>query len=122
MSEQAERAGLIEALAIEFHQQIEGEYGCPGATCPGVRRLVAAFTELEGVGRAARLTSREMHKGTGDVLRDLQHAQRFTDGLSDGLPGVLGKEAAFIDRALRVAIGEIKQLRQRLAQRAEETR
>jgi len=31
----------IEKLAIEYHKTIEGEYGCPGKECPGVKKLVA---------------------------------------------------------------------------------
>lgn len=27
--------------AIAYHKTVEGEYGCNGATCPGVQRLVA---------------------------------------------------------------------------------
>jgi hypothetical protein len=27
-------------VALEYHTTIEGEYGCPGASCPGVQRLV----------------------------------------------------------------------------------
>lgn len=27
-------------LAIAYHKNVEGEYGCPGPTCPGVQRLV----------------------------------------------------------------------------------
>lgn len=35
----------IEELALEYHKRDrdkggEGEYGCPGATCPGVQRLI----------------------------------------------------------------------------------
>jgi hypothetical protein len=26
--------------AILYHKKVEGEYGCPGETCPGVQRLV----------------------------------------------------------------------------------
>jgi hypothetical protein len=31
----------IVALAIAYHKTIEGEYGCPGKECPGVKNLVA---------------------------------------------------------------------------------
>lgn len=58
------------------------------------------------------LTGKEIRKGTGDVLKDLEYAQRFVDG--DGVAGMLGLELDFINRALRVAAGEIKQLRARL--------
>jgi len=30
----------LEALALEYHKTVEGEYGCPGQSCPGVKRLV----------------------------------------------------------------------------------
>jgi hypothetical protein len=62
------------------------------------------------------LTSRERHKGTGDVLKDLAHAQRMTDTSEPGFGEVIcrGKELDFVNRAIRVAAGEIKQLRQRL--------
>lgn len=26
--------------ALAYHKTVEGEYGCPGETCPGVQRLV----------------------------------------------------------------------------------
>lgn len=39
-------------IAIDFHKHVEGEYGCPGASCPGVQRLAAAFSRLEGIGKA----------------------------------------------------------------------
>lgn len=39
------RQQVIEALALDYHKAVdgsgEGEYGCPGATCPGVQRLAA---------------------------------------------------------------------------------
>lgn len=34
-------------LAIEYHKTVEGEYGCPGASCPGVKRLVALLEKAE---------------------------------------------------------------------------
>lgn len=30
----------VEQFAIAYHKDIEGEYGCPGLTCPGVKRLI----------------------------------------------------------------------------------
>ena|SRR3990167_296997 len=30
----------IEQLALEYHKVHEGEYGCPGLSCPGVQRLI----------------------------------------------------------------------------------
>jgi hypothetical protein len=53
-----------------------------------------------------RLTSRQMHKGTGDPLKDIEHAIRMVDG--DGVAGLLGKHLDFINRALRVAHNEIR--------------
>lgn len=41
----------ILAVAIQFHKMVEGEYGCPGESCPGVQRLVVALTKLVGIGR-----------------------------------------------------------------------
>lgn len=41
---------ILEELAIRFHKEIEGEYGCPGASCPGVQRLILAMKGLIGVG------------------------------------------------------------------------
>ena len=46
----AKQRRLLE-MAFAFHVGVEGEYGCPGQSCPGVQRLVAKFTALEGVGR-----------------------------------------------------------------------
>jgi len=34
-----------ERLALDYHKTIEGEYGCPGVTCPGVQRLVALLDQ-----------------------------------------------------------------------------
>jgi len=85
--------------------------GMAGAQAGG---LVELFKVVQ---RGKELTSRELHKGTGDVLRDIAHAQRFTEGIQDGFGGRLGKEIDFVDRALRVAANEIKQLRLRLASR-----
>lgn len=31
----------VEQAALEYHRAQEGEYGCPGKSCPGVQRLVA---------------------------------------------------------------------------------
>lgn len=31
----------IWALALDYHKTVEGEYGCPGVECPGVKRLHA---------------------------------------------------------------------------------
>lgn len=33
------------ARAIEYHKTVEGEYGCPGESCPGVQRLVLLLNE-----------------------------------------------------------------------------
>lgn len=33
-------AAQIRQLALEYHKTVEGEYGCPGHSCPGVQRLV----------------------------------------------------------------------------------
>lgn len=62
------------------------------------------------------LTRKELHKGTGDVLRDLAHAVNLTDTSEPGFGEVIcrGRELDFVNRALRVAAGEIKQLRARL--------
>lgn len=86
----------------------------------GVRYAEGELTD-EAFVRAVRqvpmepLTGRELHKGTGDVMKDLAHAQRFTESIQDQTGGQLGKEIDFVDRALRVAMGEIKRLRQRTA-------
>lgn len=79
----------------------------------------AAACDLDCVARAAEtlppLTSRERHKGTGDVLKDLAHAQHLTDTSEPGFGRVIchGDQLDFVNRAIRVAIGEIKTLRQR---------
>ncbi len=36
---QPQDARLLE-LATTYHKTVEGEYGCPGPSCPGVQRLV----------------------------------------------------------------------------------
>lgn len=41
----------ILAFAIQFHRTVEDEYGCPGPTCPGVKRLVEKLRALKGVGQ-----------------------------------------------------------------------
>lgn len=61
---------------------------------------------------AEKLSGKEIRKGTGDVLKDIDYALRFVDG--DGIAGVLGLELDFVNRALRVAKGQIVQLRQQI--------
>ena len=63
------------------------------------------------------LTSRERHKGTGDVLKDLRYAQRYLAEYceSDFPTSRARDELRFAERALRVAAGEIALLRGRLA-------
>lgn len=34
-----QRAQAIERLALSYHKEQEGDYGCPGVECPGVKRL-----------------------------------------------------------------------------------
>ena len=58
------------------------------------------------------LDGKQIRKGTGDVLKDIAYAQRFTESLQDQWPGQMGLELDFVDRALRVAAGEIKRLRE----------
>lgn len=58
------------------------------------------------------MNGRELRKGTGDVLRDLEHAQQFVG--DQDVAGMLGLQLDFINRALRVAHGEIRQQRQRI--------
>jgi hypothetical protein len=55
------------------------------------------------------LSGTEIRKGTGDTLRDLEHARRISVALMDG-PGRMGLEAGFVERALRVAMAEIREL------------
>lgn len=44
----AEIRAELEKLALHQHMVIDGEYGCPGVTCPGVQKLItfaeAAFS------------------------------------------------------------------------------
>ena len=37
----------LEALALHYHKTAEGEYGCPGLTCPGVQRLLTLLRDAE---------------------------------------------------------------------------
>lgn len=30
----------LQEIALDYHETVEGEYGCPGLSCPGVQRLV----------------------------------------------------------------------------------
>lgn len=80
-----EEARLL-ALAIEYHTrtdgQGEGEYGCNGATCPGVQRLLKLLKQA---------TSRAVSPAQPDIsreettLRELEGLQRGWDGY-DGAP------------------------------------
>lgn len=36
---------LLVQKAILYHKTVEGEYGCPGESCPGVQRLVALLEQ-----------------------------------------------------------------------------
>lgn len=38
-SERDDLASALNRAALHYHKDIEGEYGCPGMTCPGVKRL-----------------------------------------------------------------------------------
>ena len=59
--------------------------------------------------------TKEIRKGTGDVLKDLAYAQRYMEEFAQGdFAGRLGLEMSFVERALRLATGEIKQLHKRL--------
>lgn len=77
--------------------------------------LAAAPSSAEGKEELPKLNGSQIRKGTGDVLKDLAHAQRFTESIQDQWGGPLGLEIDFIDRALRVAMAEIKNLRNRNA-------
>jgi hypothetical protein len=48
-------AAALTALAIEYHKSMdgEGEYGCPGASCPGVQRLVKFAAKVAALTRPA---------------------------------------------------------------------
>lgn len=61
------------------------------------------------------LTSRELRKGTGDVLKDLAQADRLTDADEPGFGELIckGQQLRFVNRAIRVAMGEIRELRKR---------
>jgi hypothetical protein len=48
--------------------EVEGEYGWPGAECPGVRRLVDAMTKLEGIGQSPAV-GRSSKRGSDPNLR-----------------------------------------------------
>ena len=52
MPPETEQQRLL-AIALQFHREIEGEYGCPGESCPGVQRLVAWLRSGIGIGRRA---------------------------------------------------------------------
>lgn len=79
-----------------------------------LREAIAALTTPAPDLRA--LNGKELRKGTGDVLKDLDHAEHLTDTSEPGFGAVVcsGLELDFVNRAIRVARGEIKQLRQRL--------
>lgn len=63
----------------------------------------------------APLSGKKIRKGTGDVLKDLDYAQQYMDEFCEGdFPGRIALELRFVERALRVAANEIRQLRERL--------
>lgn len=43
--DQQEVHKLLVAKALIYHKTVEGEYGCPGETCPGVQRLVVLLEQ-----------------------------------------------------------------------------
>lgn len=115
-SKLAMRSVALPLKVEELIERLENYYdfectGGPLKNCREWQQLVSLTNERQ---QQEKLTSRELHKGTGDVLKDLQHAQRFTEDMQDHVPGPLGKEIDFIDRALRVAMGEIKHLRKQI--------
>ena len=67
------------------------------------------------------LTGKELRKGTGDVLRDIDYSAYLTDTSEPGFGDVVcrGMQLDFVNRTLRVAAGEIRQLRARLVPLAE---
>ena len=80
---------------------------CP--TCGGSGEVPVMPKQTE---QDKPLTGYEIRKGTGDVLKDLAYAQRHMDTFIDvGLERRLNLEIAFVERALRLAINEITQLR-----------
>jgi len=62
----------------------------------------------------AELNAKQIRKGTGDVLKDMAYAQRFTESIQNQIGGRTGLEIDFVDRALRVGMNEIRLLRDRL--------
>lgn len=45
----SEARAQIEQLALKHHKEQDGEYGCPGVTCPGVQRLTEFGLACAGV-------------------------------------------------------------------------
>jgi hypothetical protein len=43
--DQREIHKLLVAKALIYHKTVEGEYGCPGPECPGVKRLVTLLEQ-----------------------------------------------------------------------------
>jgi len=76
-------------MAIRYHKTVEGEYGCPGASCPGVQRILtllleAAAAALSGassplVEAVKRLPVTDMD---GDDLVDLHEVLALLAGAS----------------------------------------
>jgi hypothetical protein len=56
---------LMEKLALEYHKadEGEGEYGCPGLSCPGVQRLTAFGLRCVSTADAAALAGPQAPSG-----------------------------------------------------------
>lgn len=113
---------LVAALLPFADQAVSDDSLChkglrPKEECVRCRPILAARAAVAEA--TAELKGREILKGTGDVLKDLAYAQRYMDGFAEsGLPGRLGLEVQFVERAMRVAIAEIKSLRERVSGKA----
>jgi hypothetical protein len=70
-------AAKLEELALAYHKNPaplgEGEYGCPGLTCPGVQRLLrfANHVALEALGAASPVRLEELDADTPWPLTEI---------------------------------------------------
>jgi hypothetical protein len=62
----------LEALAIRYHKVQEGEYGCDGATCPGVKRLLAFAESAVAAADALSAPPQPIGAGVWQRLTDLE--------------------------------------------------
>jgi len=116
MTETQTRAQAIETLALAYHKEQEGEYGCPGVQCPAVKKLTAFGLSCADEANRDLLAqlAQEQH-ARQEVERKLESAYKTVEALDDA-----GIEAVRVVRA--EAESHLSSLQEEIAKVVEEMR